>query len=253
MSKERGKTRKQLLAERSAQFARTHKEWSRLSHTTDYNFNAYKQALFLPLVKQMEAEGKLGRVILDAGAGRSAIEASEPQLLYPIEGKKVVRIDAGFPFPFRKLGGVLEVRADLNNLKPDSLAQKAKFARIARHLGIAPNAGKAERQVVDSLFLVDVLNYFDFRKLIGGLSQYLKPGGRLVVHNMPGRGVDTLFHPNGLKRNSQLRDALAENNFSVEHVTPVRSWLKGYGHIVEVGEKEWINLVAAKLGKRKLR
>ena len=62
-----------------------------------------------------------------------------------------------------------------------------------------------------------MLNYVDFRKVLNGFTEYLKPGGRIIVFNLPNRGNGLLFSDNGLKDNRQLYAFLEEHHFEIEH------------------------------------
>jgi hypothetical protein len=62
-----------------------------------------------------------------------------------------------------------------------------------------------------------MLNYVDFRKVLKGFAEYLKPGGRIIVFNLPNRGNGLLFSDKGLKDNRQLYAFLEEHHFEIEH------------------------------------
>ena len=62
----------------------------------------------------------------------------------------------------------------------------------------------------------DTLNYLDFRKVLSGFANYLRPEGRLIVLNLPCRGNRSLFSEQGLKDNRQLYAFLDEHNFAIE-------------------------------------
>ena len=61
-----------------------------------------------------------------------------------------------------------------------------------------------------------MLNYVDFRKVLNGFANYLKPDGRIIVFNLPHRGNWSLFSDKGLKDNSQLYSFLEEHSFEIE-------------------------------------
>ena len=66
-------------------------------------------------------------------------------------------------------------------------------------------------------FFSDVLNYVDFRKVLNGFAEYLKPGGRIIVFNLPNRGNGLLFSDKGVQDNRQLYAFLEEHHFEIEH------------------------------------
>ncbi len=67
------------------------------------------------------------------------------------------------------------------------------------------------------MVFADLLNYVDFRKVLRGFGNYLKPGGRMVIVNLPMRGNQSLFSDKGLKDNRELYEFLQEHRFEIEH------------------------------------
>ena len=67
------------------------------------------------------------------------------------------------------------------------------------------------------MVLSDTLNYVDFRKALSGFVTYLKPGGRLIILNLPHRGNQLLFSDQGPKDNRLLYSFLEEQCFEIEH------------------------------------
>jgi hypothetical protein len=53
--------------------------------------------------------------------------------------------------------------------------------------------------------------------VLRGFSNYLKPGGRIIVTNLPMRGNQALFSEKGLKDNRHLCQFLEEHDFEIEH------------------------------------
>ena len=90
------------------------------------------------------------------------------------------------------------------------------LARACAFLEIDPKLGeKIER--ADTMVLSDALNYVDFRKVLSGFVTYLKPGGRLIILNLPHRGNQLLFSDQGPKDNRPPYSFLEEHCFEIEH------------------------------------
>jgi hypothetical protein len=172
----------------------------------------------------MESRGTLGWRILDAGSGSmSGRNGKEHPLYYPDKGKRIVRVDIGMPYPHRLSGNVLELQADIGHTRPDSLSQLRKLALIARHTGADLRTGPPQ---FDALIMVDILNYVDYRRTLPSLLPCLVPGGRLVVSNIPGMGLNEAFSPRRPRGNAELLGFLEEAGLSVEHLHfPPRSFL----------------------------
>ncbi len=178
------------------------KEWTP-TYGKGYNLDK-KQHTIKPLLERMETRGILGETIMDIGSGSIKMYESEPVgtnpkeritsmgsgIFYPAKGKKIVRVDIGLPAPIRTKKGIVEIKADAENLRPETFSDKVRFVQAARHLGISP---RSRKKPVDSVLMSAVLNYVDFRKAITEASRYLKRGGRIIIHNEPGRGFSKLF------------------------------------------------------------
>ena len=219
-----------------------HQTW-KVHYGRGYDVLAKHEQL-APLLEKMDRAGKLGRVLVDAGSGSAAMRDAfykwHSGLFYTAKGKKIIRIDIGLPVLRRQQDNVMEVRADIEQTGPGTPGRKIKLARIARFLGVKP---EEPPQQVDTILLSDVLNYVDFKKTISGLVQYLKPGGRIVVYNKPGRGFSELMHTKGVRENSELLSFLKKSGFEIEHLTPAASNPE-FGKVVPVKKDEFISLVA---------
>jgi hypothetical protein len=96
--------------------------------------------------------------------------------------------------------------------------------RACRFLAMDPKAAAGHLEQVDTIVVSDLLNYVDFRKVLGAFGKYLKPGGRFIVNNLPMRGNQALFSDKGLKDNRDLYQFLEEEGFEIEHKSfPKRS------------------------------
>ncbi|MFH1586559.1 MAG: hypothetical protein ABID38_01740 [Candidatus Diapherotrites archaeon] len=137
----------------------------------------------------------------------------------------------------------MEIQADIERLELDSPDQKKRMALIAEFLGLDP---KKKAAPVDSILFSDILNYIDFRTVVSSLSKYLKPGGRIIILNKPGRGISERFSERGVKENSELIEFLDnKNGFEIEHLTPHHNAEK-YPQRQDVAKLGFIILVARK-------
>jgi len=89
----------------------------------DFDFKILSLGFFLV---RLEAEGRLGNVIVDAGSGSRTItkgmrsgksgKSVKNRILPPLEGKKLIRIDFDFPEEFAETPGYVDVKADMENI-----------------------------------------------------------------------------------------------------------------------------------------
>jgi len=187
-------------------------EWG-CSYAADFKKNEVA-----PLIEEIEAAGRLGRVLLDAGSGSMiglGSSAKPKPLLYPLEGKLVVRTDIAMPYISRVSGPILELQADIENLSIDSAPQRRRLLAISRHLGIDPRTTRPE---FDAMLFVDVLNYVDFRRTLAGLLPFLRDDGRMIISNFPGMGIPEAFSCSGVKGNGELSGFLRDCGMLIEHL-----------------------------------
>ena len=83
---------------------------------------------------------------------------------------------------------------------------------------------------IDTIVCSDVLNYVDYQKVITSLKAYMKPGARLILAEMPGRGYKQLHSGAGL-----------DSAFTLE------SFLERSGFEIEIRRENWPSLLIAKL------
>src|SRR6516162_1056542 len=137
------------------------------------------------------------------------------QLVKAKPGRKRFRVDIATD----NVGSLDELRIGLEAEKVGqfmTLSFRKALLRVCAFLGINPQTEtKSER--ADTIVFSDILNYVDFRKVLNGFAEYLKPGGRIIVFNLPNRGNGLLFSDNGLKDNRQLYAFLEEHHFEIEH------------------------------------
>ena len=170
-----------------------------------------KQWLLNPVFEEMEKAGRVGDLIVDVGSGARPVT----RFFKPRPGRKRILVDIAAD----NTGSEEEQKIRLDVEKAGDLGAlsfRKALLRVCRFLKIAPGAeGNSSR--ADMIVFSDLLNYIDFRKVLSGFSDYLKPGGRLVIVNLPMRGNQSLFSERGLKDNRHLYEFLAEHRFEIEH------------------------------------
>jgi len=169
-----------------------------------------KQWLLKPVFDKLEAEEKIGNLIIDVGSGASPVT----QLLKPKPARKRICVDIAAD----NVGSLNDLRIRLDAEKVGqvgTLSFRKALIKVCAFLEINPKT-EAKIERADTMFFADALNYVDFRKVLNGFVKYLKPDGRIIVFNLPHRGNWSLFSANGLKDNSQLDAFLEEHHFEIE-------------------------------------
>jgi hypothetical protein len=170
-----------------------------------------KQKLLQPLFERLDAEEKIGKLIIDVGSGASPVT----RLLRSKPGRKRICVDIAAD----NAGSTDELRVRLDAEKIGefrALSFRKALLRVCGFLNIKPQID-VETERADTMVISDALNYVDFRKVLDGFAKYLKPNGRIFVLNLPYRGNSQLFSDHGLKDNRQLYAFLEERCFEIEH------------------------------------
>ena len=170
-----------------------------------------KQLLLKPVFDKLETEEKIGNLIIDVGSGALPVT----QLVKAKPARKRICIDIASD----NVGSLNDLRIRLDAEKAGqfgSLSFRKALLRVSAFLGINPRT-EAKTERADTIVFSDMLNYVDFRKVLNGFGNYLKPGGRIIVFNLPDRGNGSLFSDKGLKDNHQLYAFLEEQRFEIEH------------------------------------
>jgi len=169
-----------------------------------------KKRLFGPILAQLDREGKIGDLVVDIGSGARPVSG----FLTATPGRKFIFIDrAGNN---RRVSESQYLRCNAESVtRPESLSYQKTLVRVCRFLGRDP-AMPAAPELATTLLFSDILNYVDFRTVIGGFSKFLKPDGRIIIANLPTRGIEEEFSANGLKRNEDLYCFLEEQNLEIE-------------------------------------
>jgi SAM-dependent methyltransferase len=170
-----------------------------------------KQWLLKGVFDRLEAEAKIGSLIVDVGSGALPVT----QLLKAMPARKRICVDIAADNI--ALPDVLRLRLDAEEVGAwERLSFRKAMVRAGAFLGIDPGRS-ADPEYADTIVFSDILNYVDFRKVLHGFAKYLKPDGRIIISNLPFRGNRSLFSANGLKDNFQLYAFLAEHDFEIEH------------------------------------
>jgi hypothetical protein len=177
-----------------------------------------KQLLLKPVFDKLETEEKIGNLIIDVGSGALPVT----QLLKAKPARKRICIDIASD----NVGSLNDLRIRLDAEKAGqfgSLSFRKALLRVCAFLAINPKT-QANTERADTIVFSDMLNYVDFRKVLNGFGKYLRPGGRMIVFNLPNRGNGLLFSDEGLKANRELYAFFEENRFEIEHkVFPKKS------------------------------
>ncbi|MFY9989116.1 MAG: class I SAM-dependent methyltransferase [Chthoniobacterales bacterium] len=170
-----------------------------------------KQRLLKPVLGKLEAEEKIGNLIIDVGSGASPVT----QMLKTKPERKRICVDIA-----ADNGGSLEelrVRLDAEKVwEFSALSFRKAILRVCAFLEINPKTDERTERA-DAIVYSDILNYVDFRKVLSGFAKYLKPDGRIIVLNLPHRGNRSLFSDKGLRDNLQLYAFLEKNHFEIEY------------------------------------
>jgi SAM-dependent methyltransferase len=170
-----------------------------------------KQRLLKPVFGALETEGKIGDLIIDIGSGASPVT----QLLKTKSTRKRICVDIAADNT--GLLDDLRIRLDAEKVGQfEALSFRKAILRVCALLDIDPKT-EAKIERADTIVVSDTLNYVDFRKVLNGFANYLKPNGRIIVLNLPWRGNRLLFSDKGLKDNRQLYAFLEEHHFEIEH------------------------------------
>ena len=170
-----------------------------------------KRNLLEPIFEELESAGKIGNVVVDVGSGAHPIT----KLLSSKPARKIIAVDIvgenGEMFDRR------QIKFDAEKIDAHgTLSYKKALLRVSRFLGVNPRA-ETNKEHADTIIFSEILNYVDYQRVLGGFSKYLKPGGRLIVINRPGRGIWQFFHERGVKNNKDLFNFLEDHNFDVEY------------------------------------
>jgi hypothetical protein len=170
-----------------------------------------KRRMLGPMLAQMDKEGKIGDLVVDIGSGAAPVS----KLLPSTAERKLILIDIAAKNQASPDSQFLRLDAE-NIAQPDSLSYKKALVRVCRFLAMdARSPVRAERAT--TLVFSDILNYVDYRHVLGGFAGFLKPEGRIIIVNLPSRGIREEFSEKGLKRNDDLCAFLGDQNFSVEY------------------------------------
>jgi len=197
-----------------------------------------KQWLLKPVFEELEKAGKIGDLVVDAGSGATPVTKFLPAR----PGRRRILVDIAADNG--RSADHQRIRLDAEKVSDTgALSFQKAMLRVCRFLGMDPK-GDASRRGADMMVFSDLLNYVDFRKVLRGFADYLKPGGRMIVVNLPMRGNQDLFSEKGLKDNRDLYGFLEENRFEIEH----KSFPKRVPGETDESE-ELIVLVARKCGE----
>ncbi|MFH2145425.1 MAG: hypothetical protein ABII75_05285, partial [Candidatus Omnitrophota bacterium] len=161
------------------------------------------------LLGKLGRAGKIGRLVLDVGASSIPITG----VFAFLDSHAVIGIDSAYQVPFKNLEPhigtpFLLVKSYAHKLDEVLETQAVRdFLKDTSGLGQAP---------VDAVVFSDILNYVDYRQVIGKALKKLRVGGRMIIVNMAGAGFPDKYSEKGVKTNSELRNFLKEQDLVFE-------------------------------------
>lgn len=161
-------------------------------------------------LRTLEESGKLGHTILDVGSGAHPVSKSLRS-----GDHKIIEIDIAAAEHGQLSEKLLRLKYDVEELGNDSFATKKALAKTANFLEIE-NFREAPPEQIDTIIFSEILNYVDYQKVIAETKTYLKPGGRVIIFNAPGRGHRFLFSDEGVSNNAELISYMESQGFTIE-------------------------------------
>ena len=170
-----------------------------------------KRWMLTPVFSKLDGEDKIGSLIIDVGSGAVPVTG----LLRPAPARRRICVDIASDNAGS--AGSLGVRLDAEKVgERRALDFRKALLRVCAFLAMDPRT-EIRTELSDTIVFSEILNYVDYRQVIRGFSNFLKPGGRIIVINLPFRGNRSLFSGKGLKNNLQLYTFLEEERFEIEH------------------------------------
>jgi|SRR3989344_2844589 len=166
---------------------------------SDYN-NERKGVVFRDLFARIEND--LGKVIVDIGSGKDHVTQ------YLSRPHTVITVDIAGDESVEQNRAHINYDVDRIN-RVDEFGTKKFLVKIAQAIGAGPRSPSPAQ--VDTFIFSEILNYVDYEVVLMECKKYLKPGGRIVIHNMPNRGEKELFSEKGVLNNLELRAYLSDD------------------------------------------
>ena len=172
----------------------------------------FKMREVRPLIEQIDRAGLLGDRILDAGCG--SMPSDGP--VYPLGGKKIVRMDIGAPERTLVSNDILQMKCDIENLTKEDLAM------AFGHVGA--------KGTFSAIMFLDILNYVDSERTLGFFLRFLERGGRMIISNFANMGIESLFSDKRPTTNLELLGQVSRLGLDIEHLYHpplIPPWLPG--------------------------
>lgn len=190
------------------------------------NYNAFEKSRSLTvLLHQMDAQDRLGHLILDIGSGPitqgseaftlKAAKIKNSGIFYPLVGKKIIRIDYAAPKSVERKRNILTVKLDAHEIGTNSPQEREALEKINSFM--RRTNGQSHAPFADAALLSDLLNYVNYRNVLQGLDHHVNPGGCIIINHSTGYGDDRRFHE---KRPTSLKEIVKfmENaGYRLEH------------------------------------
>ena len=153
-----------------------------------------------------------GQTLVDVGSGEDPVSHYFPGIA------KVISIDLNGEE--EEILYTLHLRLDIEEIANEtSIAARSAIQKAATFLGLRTGkeaCTEEQRRQVDMMVFSEVLNYVDYRKVLGACEKYLRPRGRFIILNQPMRGFDELFSEHGVKNNTSLVEYVESLGFKIE-------------------------------------
>ncbi len=169
-----------------------------------YDFESLKEPYVVPVIQELDY-GDVKPVVIDVGAGNCSIVHSARLPFRRRNHFKTASVDVAIPQAEDNFNP--NVRTDVEELVFD----QAPMVRDGLLDFIARNTSDREQFGADLVVFSEIINYVDFKTVMSWFNQLLRPGGFMVVANLPTRGWPKLFAEKGVKSHDQMLEFVTKD------------------------------------------
>lgn len=197
------------------------KTWSDLwgmEYELDYDW--IKKRMLTWALNEFADRWFIGESVLDVGSG------AHPVSFVLRKKKNIVTLDFGGNKVRAKswTHNHTHVRGDVHDLLAPSVGSSVNELKRKIQTALCKLV-KTASPTFDAIFLLEVLSYIDYKRIIPELATLLNVGKSLVIFNSPHRGNDIrhLYHGNWVMQNMQLLDFMKTQPFeqkACHHLEP---------------------------------
>lgn len=145
-------------------------------------------------LKEMDTTGQIRSAVLDVGCGPRSLSSSLSD-----SGYRIVGLDRGLPaeeIREKTWNRSLLLPCDVHRFVSPTAEEQALKVKIAAFMNPWSARLDISRGFVDFVIFGNVLNYLNYQSVTSTLSQWLKPGGMVFVHNEIDFGDAEFFSSN---------------------------------------------------------